>query len=60
MKSQPTTVAVGSLASNHWDVPIRVRLVPYVEFSHWLDAQLQQLVGRWLDRAAPAARRGRR
>ncbi|MGA2063497.1 MAG: hypothetical protein ABSG86_00930 [Thermoguttaceae bacterium] len=60
MKSQPPSAVPGPLTSNHWDVPIRVRLVPYIEFGRWLDGQLEQLVRRWSARAAPAARRHRR
>jgi hypothetical protein len=41
-------------------VPIRVRLVPYVEFSHWLDEALEKLVRQWSPRAAPSARKRRR
>jgi hypothetical protein len=50
----------GSLAATCWDVPIRVRLAPYVQFSRWLDGELEKLVERWSGRAAPSARRGRR
>jgi hypothetical protein len=60
MKTYPSSVAVGSLTSDHWDVPIRVRLGPYVEFSRWLDGQLRKLVRQWSGRAAPAARKTRR
>ena len=58
MKSHPQyDVLSGSLARNHWNVPIRVRLAPYVEFSRWLDAELEKLVRQWSDKAAPNASR---
>jgi hypothetical protein len=45
-----------ALTRNHWDVPIRVRLMPYVEFTCWLDEELEKLVERWAEKAAPNAR----
>jgi hypothetical protein len=56
MKTQvPNTT--GSLTRNHWDVPIRVRLLPYVEFSRWMDGELEKLVAQWWDHAAPAVKK---
>ena len=49
-----------ALTREHWDVPIRVRLMPYVEFTCWLDEELEKLVERWEGKAAPNARRCRR
>jgi hypothetical protein len=49
----------GPLAPETWEAPIRVRLVPFVDFSEWLDEQLEQLVLRWRDKAAPCANRRR-
>lgn len=47
---------------DYWDVPVRVRLRPYVQFSCWLDGELQKLVARWAHTAAenPFLRRSRR
>ena len=45
----------GTLTPDYWDVPIRVRLVPYVEFSQWLDEELSKLIVRWQGKAAPCA-----
>ena len=61
MKS-PTSQSefAGALDREHWDVPIRVRLLPYVDFSRWLDGELDKLVMRWTDRAAPAVKLTRR
>jgi hypothetical protein len=53
-QERPTT---GSLARDHWDVPIRVRLLSYVGFSHWMDEALGKLEDQWSDRAAPCAKR---
>ncbi len=47
--------SAGPLTQECWDVPIRVRLVPYVDFSEWLEKQLEHLVLRWQDKAAPCA-----
>jgi hypothetical protein len=49
--------STGVLARDHWDVPIRVRLVPFVEFSHWMDEALEQLIDQWWDKAAPCAKK---
>jgi hypothetical protein len=50
----------GSLTRELWDVPIRVRLLPYVEFSRWLDDELEKLLQRWEGQAAPIAKKARR
>lgn len=48
------------IARDHWDVPVRVRLRPYVEFSRWMDGELEKLVARWVHTAAPQAPSWRR
>jgi hypothetical protein len=45
------------LTRDHWDVPIRVRLLPFVAFSRVMDGQLDALVGRWHPKAAPHCHR---
>ena len=56
MNTQPhSETPVGTLTRELWDVPIRVGLVPYVAFSRWLDGELDKLVTRWQDKAAPCA-----
>ena len=56
MNTQPQSeTAPGAQTREHWDVPIRVRLVPYVAFSHWLDEELDKLVLHWKDKAAPCS-----
>jgi hypothetical protein len=48
MKSpQQESLFSEALTRDHWDVPIRVRLLPYVEFTAWLDEELEKLVERW-------------
>ncbi|MGO8690751.1 MAG: hypothetical protein ACLQLG_14100 [Thermoguttaceae bacterium] len=44
-----------ALTRDHWDVPIRVRLLPYVEFTAWLDEELEKLVERWARKMPPRA-----
>ncbi len=44
---------------NHWDVPVRVRLRPYVRFSCWLDGELRKLEAQWAHTAAPNATKRR-
>jgi hypothetical protein len=43
------------IARDCWDVPVRVRLQPYVQFIRRLDGELEKLVARWADTAAPNA-----
>ncbi len=49
-----------SITRRHWDVPIRVRVVPYVRFIFRLDYELRELVARWIHTAAPNAPGARR
>jgi hypothetical protein len=56
MKLQPQSPE--SLTRDHWDVPIRVGLASYVEFSKSIDQQLEGLVLGWQHKAAPAAMKG--
>ena len=61
MKKHPQEPATpAALRPVHWDVPIRVRLAPYVAFGQWMDQELQTLVERWRGTAAPCAMRWRR
>ena len=56
MNTQPQSlIPPESLTRESWDVPIRVGLAPYVAFSRWLDGELEKLVARWQDKAAPCA-----
>jgi hypothetical protein len=47
-------VAIGR---HHWDVPVRVRLQPYVLFNRHIDGELQKLVARWEHLATPMSLR---
>jgi hypothetical protein len=61
MNTQPQSESpTGTLTRELWDVPIRVRLEPFVSFSTWLEEQLDKLVLRWQDKAAPCSRLTRR
>jgi len=42
------------IARDHWDVPLRVGLVPYVYFCEQLDAQLDELMERWGHKSEPS------
>ncbi len=44
------------LGREHWDVPLRVELRPYLHFCRRLDSQLRRLVVRWSHAASPSAR----
>lgn len=41
------------IGRQHWDVPVRVRLRPYVQFSRRMEDELEKLVARWAHTAAP-------
>ena len=64
MKSEKQDFARALLiARDYWDVPVRVRLGPYVRFIRRLDDELEKLVARWAHTAvpnAPGRRRWRR
>ena len=36
-----------SISPEHWDVPMRVELRPYLEFNRRIACQLRDLVDRW-------------
>ena len=56
MKSEKQDFARALLiARDYWDVPVRVRLVPYVQFIRQLDGELEELIARWAHTAAPNA-----
>jgi hypothetical protein len=49
-----------SIGRYHWDVPMRVELRAYLEFTRRINVQLRHLVERWENRSAPARRRAER
>jgi len=56
MNAQPQSeTPAEALTRELWDVPIRVRLVPFVAFNRWMDEELDKLVLRWQGKAAPYA-----
>jgi len=56
MSNKPTTAAEGVLIGReHWDVPVRVELRPYLDFVRRMDCQLRWLAIRWSHAASPAA-----
>jgi hypothetical protein len=56
MNAQPQSETPAKpLPRERWDVPIRVRLEPYVAFSRRLDGELEKLVLQWQGKAAPCA-----
>lgn len=57
MSNQNLTVGEGvPIGRNHWDVPVRVALQPYLRFSRRLDFQLRRLIASWAYTAPPCAR----
>jgi hypothetical protein len=57
MSNQNLTVGQRmAIGRDHWDVPVRVALLPYLRFSRRLDGQLRRLVASWAYTAAPCAR----
>jgi hypothetical protein len=40
-------VRLVSISPEHWDVPMRVELRPYLEFNRAIASQLRELVARW-------------
>jgi hypothetical protein len=48
-----------NIGREHWDVPVRVELRPYLDFNRRINMQLQHLVARWAKNAAPISRKFR-
>jgi hypothetical protein len=36
-----------NISPEHWDVPMRVELRPYLEFNRRMACQLRELIDRW-------------
>lgn len=47
MNSHTKLVRLLNIGSEHWDVPMRVELRPYLEFNRRMACQLRELVERW-------------
>ena len=57
MKSNKNQMAdVVTISRSHWDVPIRVSLNSYLDFSRAIDRGLLDLMAQWSDTAAPNAK----
>ncbi len=46
-----------SIGRYHWDVPMRVELRAYLEFTRRINIQLRHLIEHWENKSAPAAKR---
>jgi hypothetical protein len=44
-----------SISAEHWDVPMRVELRPYLEFNRSIALQLRELEARWEKQSHPSA-----
>lgn len=52
-----STIAEGVLIGReHWDIPVRVELRPYLNFIRRIDCQLHALEERWSHTASPSAK----
>jgi hypothetical protein len=49
-----------AITRDHWDTPVRLRLIAYTRFCQHMDDLLNQLVVQWDHLAAPCARRVKR
>jgi hypothetical protein len=49
-----------AITRDHWDTPVRLRLIAYTRFCHQMDEALNQLVAQWDHLAAPCARKLKR
>ncbi|MGD0382355.1 MAG: hypothetical protein ABSA77_02460 [Thermoguttaceae bacterium] len=45
-----------SIGRDHWDVPVRVDLRAYLDFTRHINVQLRRLTERWESRAAPSTK----
>ncbi len=58
MSNKPATAAKAVLIGReHWDVPVRVGLLPYLAYARSMERQLHGLVVKWSHAAPPAARK---
>ena len=61
MKGQKTSIARSlQFERVRWNVPLPVPMRSYVQFSRWMDRELEHLVARWSHAAAPNVSRMRR
>jgi hypothetical protein len=48
------------IGRDHWDVPVRVELRAYLDFTRRINMQLRKLVNHWEKKSSPASKRLRR
>jgi hypothetical protein len=48
-----------NIGRDHWDVPVRVELRAYLDFTRRMNIQLRRLVERWEDKSRPVSKRHR-
>ena len=46
-----------SIGRDHWDVPVRVELRAYLEFTRRINVQLRRLTERWENKSRPNSKR---
>lgn len=57
MSDKSSTIAEGVLIGReHWDIPVRVGLRPYLDFIRHMDEQVRFLVIQWSHTASPSAK----
>ena len=60
MKSKKLDTAHAvAINRDHWDVPLRVALRPYMVFCRRIEGGLEELVAQWAHTAAPNTKRMR-
>jgi hypothetical protein len=47
MNSHTKLQRLVNMSSEHWDVPMRVELRPFLEFNRRMACQMRELVERW-------------
>jgi hypothetical protein len=48
-----------NIGRDHWDVPVRVELRAYLDFTRRINIQLRRLVERWENKSRPVSKRHR-
>lgn len=46
-----------SIGRDHWDVPVKVELRAYLDFTRRINIQLRRLVDRWENKSRPVSKR---
>jgi len=56
-KLDQNSLSFMSIGRDHWDVPVRVELRAYLDFTRRMNIQLRRLTERWANKASPASKR---